>query len=729
MKSLYPEHNKYHRFSFSIKQRSMKKQTLLLGSLNSKNNVKLLCCTSFLHITIKLEIDAIIYSFPPSQVYFPSKLSVVILSYIWLFTASKQFELALTTTELSLPQYFVDVFPKFLCQNRILLFKFLLVFGEIKMSIRTNKMKAVPVLLKQLMIARRKFHERGRDESLDKKLEKLRLDLNRIKDVFVRVKKKEEELLDTLAEVYGHLRKLDRGKLDEDMDGICKRIRDSARKLLPDDGFDESYKKEDEKGGKISHTSQELVQPHENKSWTAEDFYLLDDRLKVFLGSLQIFPENAVIRKRIAINLWIGEGLLENTESKTTEELGEDVISDLFKLNLIVRYAKGKSVLLANKFQILPSVRRQMGSYLLKKNVEHRGQYFIASIYLQKGPWRLQLEQNKVTLGDDLHLIRGIIIGSIFNIGASYLNFRLSWVTEFKNLEVFQLGRWQDSALHHIEVGSEEFLKELRYLKKLKYVSLRGISRIFELPSSIAELEKLLILDVKACHNLERLPDDISSMKSLTHLIMSDCCLLEGMPKGIEKLTNLEVLKGFLISTSEKTPCKISDLVKLGKLRRLSIRIGSEAEIRDGEFEGLKDFSALEHLKISWSVSDPKYANINVLLPSSLKKLHIECFPGKSLEECFMPGEYFPRKSLEECFMPGVHGRFRFILTELNITGGKLESMEVDFEWWRVKIVRLKYLKQLNVDIDDLKAMFPLLKYVEIKQVSNISYIQHEWDI
>ncbi|WVZ08467.1 hypothetical protein V8G54_021813 [Vigna mungo] len=104
---------------------------------------------------------------------------------------------------------------------------------------------------------------------------------------------------------------------------------------------------------------------------------------------------------------------------------------------------------------------------------------------------------------------------------------------------LIQLGRWQDSSLHHIEVESQEFLKDLRYLNKLKYLSRRRISRIFKLPSSIVELESLLILDLKACHNLETLPDDISSMKSLTHLIMSDCCLLKGMPKGIEKLINL----------------------------------------------------------------------------------------------------------------------------------------------------------------------------------------------
>ncbi|XP_047171311.1 receptor-like protein 12 [Vigna umbellata] len=256
----------------------------------------------------------------------------------------------------------------------------------------------------------------------------------------------------------------------------------------------------------------------------------------------------------------------------------------------------------------------------------------------------VSLDRKRVTLGGvDT---KNFSLRNIFNIGASYLNFGQQWITDqLKNLEALQLGRWQDSPLHHIEVGSEEFLRELRTLKQLKYLSLCGISRIFELPSSIVELKSLVILDLKACHNLERLPDDISSMKSLTHLIMSDCCLLEGMPKGIEKLSNLQVLKGFLITTSKKTPCRISDLVNnLRKLRRLSIRIGYEAVINDGEFESLASFSTLEHLKISWSVSDPGYVKIPILLPSGLKKLHLECFPGKSLLRCFTRTVLIPRE-------------------------------------------------------------------------------------
>ena len=71
--------------------------------------------------------------------------------------------------------------------------------------------------------------------------------------------------------MYGHLRKLERRKLDEEMDGICKRIRDSAEKLVPMDGFDESSKEEDHKPAQIFLPSQHLHQPHQ-ESWTMEDF-------------------------------------------------------------------------------------------------------------------------------------------------------------------------------------------------------------------------------------------------------------------------------------------------------------------------------------------------------------------------------------------------------------------------------------------------------------------------
>ncbi|KAL7164157.1 hypothetical protein ACSBR2_040132 [Camellia fascicularis] len=55
-------------------------------------------------------------------------------------------------------------------------------------------------------------------------------------------------------------------------------------------------------------------------------------------------------------------------------------------------------------------------------------------------------------------------------------------------------------------------------MKKLRLLSLRGISLITELLQFISQLTNLKILDLKACHNLEVVPDWIGLLKNLTHL-------------------------------------------------------------------------------------------------------------------------------------------------------------------------------------------------------------------
>ncbi|KAL2322541.1 hypothetical protein Fmac_026920 [Flemingia macrophylla] len=166
-----------------------------------------------------------------------------------------------------------------------------------------------------------------------------------------------------------------------------------------------------------------------------------------------------------------------------------------------------------------------------------------------------------------------------------------------------QIIHWsQNSPSRHVEVESEEFLKQLKNQKNLKCLSLRGISRIFELPLPIFQLEKLETLDLKACHNLELLPNDIAPLRNLKYLDLSRCYLLDKMPNGIEKLTNLRVLKGFVRGSSINTTCKVSDLVNLQGLERLSIHIKNGAVIQDREFESLEKLSAHEYLKISWGV-------------------------------------------------------------------------------------------------------------------------------
>ncbi|KAK7333570.1 hypothetical protein VNO80_30345 [Phaseolus coccineus] len=548
------------------------------------------------------------------------------------------------------------------------------------MSIRTNPMKAVPTVLKRLLTADKQAN-----------LKDLKNELTRIQNLFSMVKENEQELLDTLTMVDAYLRN-DIPKLIEEEEKICGKIRESTEKLLPLDQILRANKKADESRGitvqdwklgereEVNTSLPLTLKPEESEElgMIMKNYGSLDDIKKKCLLSLLHFPENSIMKKRNIILWWV-----EVTEKAKGN--GEFVFGKLTDLKLIVPHQYAFD----NKFKINPLVHilKRSGLLLINDGEKSFGMYsqiVTLSPHSNTHPLRcLALDKKKVELSDEFNFQWNHLTG-IFNVGASYLQFGPQSMAKMKHLKVLQLGRWlHASPKHHIEVNSEEFLKELRDQKDLTYLSLRGISRISELPDSIFQLQRLETLDLKACHNLETLPDDIASMGNLIHLNLSQCYLLDRMPKGIEKLSRLEVLKGFVIGSPDKTPCKISDLAPLSKLKQLSIHIGSGAMIQDIEFERLRVFSELEKLKISWGVSDTKYSKMEVSLPPKLKRLHLEGFPGQDMPEWLKPDKIITS------------------LCELYITGGKLQSMDLQgyaHVSCSLQIIRVKYLQHLNIN-------------------------------
>ncbi|THU47977.1 hypothetical protein C4D60_Mb09t21360 [Musa balbisiana] len=204
-----------------------------------------------------------------------------------------------------------------------------------------------------------------------------------------------------------------------------------------------------------------------------------------------------------------------------------------------------------------------------------------------------------------------------------------------------QLGRWKESdQKHHIEVKNDEFLKGIDNCKSLRYMSLRGVSRVETLPESIGKLTELMVLDLRACHNLEKLPEAIGSAKKLQFLDVSDCFLLDKMPKSIANLSDLEVLKGFLLISDpgDKHVCHLHELAKLTKLRKLSINIGSR--IAEKELENVGELKKITTLIITWAVVTEKkedsHSTRGAEAPSQEKKQQgtgkdsIEDLPPKS---------------------------------------------------------------------------------------------------
>lgn len=486
-----------------------------------------------------------------------------------------------------------------------------------------------------------------------------------------------------------------------------KKLGDSEIKIQPNESLEK---------GKTSKTYPKLSLSRDDKTLELvlkrfqASYDALNSHSKVCCLSLSIFPENVVIMKRQIIYWWIGEGFVKRSTEKTSEEEGENVFNELLNSNLIVPHGSGKCPVV-NKFKINPWIRHMLVSSVLGENKQPFGFYsqITTSSHRNHADYGcLVLDRQNVEIGGHFDW-KSVHSRSVFNLGARYLTIEPRWMAKMKKLVVLQLGRWQESPEHHIEVAGTEFMTATKAQKHLKYLSLRGISRISALPPSIAQLVSLEILDLKACHNLETLPNEITSLKKLTHLDVSQCYLLESMPKGIGKLTELQVLKGFVVGSSKET-LTISDLANFKKLKRLSIHIGSEAVIQK-EFESLRN-SEVKCLKISWGASSyTKYKDIDIVLPIGLEKLNLEGFPSEKtptwLKLNLLPSD----------------------LKRLYIIGGKLSSIEEEKSIKRnckVEILRLKYLKNLQIDIDHIIKLFPSLKYAEVKKFKEPS---HEWSI
>ncbi|XP_010494659.1 PREDICTED: uncharacterized protein LOC104771782 [Camelina sativa] len=95
-------------------------------------------------------------------------------------------------------------------------------------------------------------------------------------------------------------------------------------------------------------------------------------------------------------------------------------------------------------------------------------------------------------------------------------------------------------------------------------------------------------------------------------------------------------------------------------------------------------------------------------LPSSLKKLELECFPEKD------PPSWLNPKNLDK-------------LAKLSIKGGKLSRISDELlptaeNQWPVQILRLKYLHEFKVEWKDLQALFPKMTLLEKYKCPKIAF-------
>ncbi|KAM4082661.1 hypothetical protein ACJW30_11G192600 [Castanea mollissima] len=485
-----------------------------------------------------------------------------------------------------------------------------------------------------------------------------------------------------------------------------------------------------------------------------EAFEELNTKLKQCLLCFAVVPENEVVKKRLLIDWWVGEHLVD---SSATEEVADEILMELMAKGFIEPVMQ-RPKLVADRFKMQPRVRcvvimlaHDAGLFDYDFNGNPTANFSLCSrLFLLKAHG--SLEQVLSSSNFDPEKLQ-----TLFNVNeplpdSKFESLRkvnsdniVDWFSKMKNVKVLYLGRWQSSGVHHIEVESIDFLKGLMNMKYLRLLSLQGISRINELPKSVCKLTNLRILDLKACHNLEELPDGIDLLKQLTRLDISECYLLDGIPKGLAHLSKLEVLKGFLIGNlkSGGRSCTLEDLIGLERLSNLSINTSSRYFPTKEELHALSKLEALRKLGIAWGMKQenavPKPAGTvnsdklqrsptkgltkrlsnrfslsnpeTLKFPTKLEKLKLQCLPHSS-----SPNWLIPRK-LES-------------LNKLYIRGGELERLVLPQEGndkWTVKSLHLKYLYKFNMDWEALHKSFPDLVFLENFKCGNLTSYPGVW--
>ncbi|TXG65540.1 hypothetical protein EZV62_006815 [Acer yangbiense] len=455
----------------------------------------------------------------------------------------------------------------------------------------------------------------------------------------------------------------------------------------------------------------------------------LDLQRKNCLLSFAVFPENAVVQKRLLVYWWIGEGLLDpppssstnTTGEKTVEKIATEVLQDFMAKRFIVPVNRKRKTVV-NRFKMDP-ILRSLVILLARESkfFDYDSSGELTCKY--SGSERACLIDSEKLESENQEKIK-----TLFNVSRRFLDFTFDWFPKMRNVQVLCLGMWWSSGEdhHHIEVKNTEFLKGLKSMESLRLLSFHGISGIQGLPVSISKLRNLRILDLKACYNLEILPKEIKSLKMLTHLDISECYLLDHMPKELASLSDLQVLKGFVVTDiiSHGNYCSLADLAGLKKLRKLSINVNSETFSIEELLTTLSKFEELEKLKIAWGggskakestgpgktmvrqksllekvVRKQKTKVDRAMEIKKLQKLDLQCFPLKKLPDWLIPENL---KNLKKLYIRG---------GGLNSLSNKIQEGEIIK--WDVEVLHLKYLSELKINWSELKAMFPKLSYLE----------------
>jgi hypothetical protein len=417
--------------------------------------------------------------------------------------------------------------------------------------------------------------------------------------------------------------------------------------------------------------------------------------LKSCFLSFSLYPEDCVVTKEQLVHWWIGEGFVPLRSGRPSTEAGEDCFSGLTNRCLVEVVEK------TYNGTILTCKIHDMVRELVIKMAENEAFFKVTGRGCRHFGIDTKMDPKQLAANHKLRaLLSTTKTGEVNKISSSIAN----KFSECKYLRVLDLCK------SIFEMSLTSLLSHIGFLQHLTYLSLSNTHPLIQLPPSLENLKNLEILNVSYSQNLKVLPPYLTKFKKLRVLDVSHCGSLEYLPKGLGRLSNLEVLLGFRPArASQLDGCRIAELRKLSRLRKLGLHLVWVDEIGDSEVSALVNLQQLQFLTISCFDSHGSG------LVDKLDKL----YPPPELHELCL--QFYPGKLSPAWLNPiSLH-----MLRYLWISSGNLAMMDEAFfgennSAWKIEGLMLESLSDLEMEWKMVQQVMPSLKIVNASWCPNL---------